>query len=308
VKPASTETVDSPATAAAVAERLRAARAARSLSVDDAAEALRLDREVVLALEAAEFDSLGAAVFVKGYLRAYARLLGLNEAEVVAGCQLSEPDPEEFRHVSKRREVKPGLNLPMLLLGGALMVLVLAGLLALWPDSDPPAPTVASRAGKPTAPGDIAPARNEAVIDQPTARTTPQEPAVAAPVVQDPLPAATPEPAPPVSPRVTQAPVEPAAVTAPPAEPATVSLELRFADECWVEISDARRRLLYGLEKPGSVRRFDAILPVRFYLGKTDAVAISLAGVTYNVPPEVRTGRNTARFVVAAEDLQLPQP
>lgn len=278
------------------------------MSVDDAAESLRLDRGVVLALETAEFATLGAAVFVKGYLRAYARLLGLNESEVVEGCQLSEPDPEQFRSVSRPREVKPGLNLPLLLLGAALLVLMLAGLLVLWPDADAPDLPVAVVPGTPA--GKVAQRPPTVAVDaapravEPVAAVDPTPPAA---------PTAAPSPLPqpqdrvaPAAPQPVSEPARPPAVAAPVAQ--TVPLELRFADECWVEISDARRRLLYGLEQPGTVRTFDARLPLRFYLGKTDAVAISVAGVTYNVPPEVRTGRNTARFVVTADDLQLPQP
>jgi cytoskeleton protein RodZ len=288
------------------------------LSLDDAAEALRLDREVVQALEAGEFESLGAAVFVKGYLRAYARLVGIDETAVVDSCRLSAPDPEQFRSVSVRREVTPRLNVPMLLLVGALLVLLLAGVRVLWPTGDPPTPTVATQGVESTL-----------RLDEPLVgaaadarRARPAQPAVPAPVAAAPEAAAAPAPpaapelpvaAPPVP--VTAAPpaapqglTETTAVAAASGAPATVRLELRFADECWVEISDARRRLLYGLEKPGSVRSFEAYLPLRFYLGKTDAVAISVAGVTYNVPPDVRTGRNTARFVVTEQDLQLPQP
>jgi cytoskeleton protein RodZ len=58
-----------------IGERLRSARKARALTLEQAAETLHLDESVILALEEERFEALGAPVFVRGHLRAYARLL-----------------------------------------------------------------------------------------------------------------------------------------------------------------------------------------------------------------------------------------
>ena len=79
---------------------LREVRESRELSIDEVAHDLHLSREIVLALEEGDYESLGAAVFVRGHLRSYARLLELPEDEVLAGFKVSEPPPEEFRTLS----------------------------------------------------------------------------------------------------------------------------------------------------------------------------------------------------------------
>ena len=56
---------------------LRRAREAANMNVDKVAAALLLQPQMIEALEADSFDHLPAPTFVRGYLRGYARLLGL---------------------------------------------------------------------------------------------------------------------------------------------------------------------------------------------------------------------------------------
>lgn len=62
---------------------LQAAREARQLSVPEVADQLKLSSAVVTALEANDWDRLPAQVFVRGYVRAYARLMGLDDEELL---------------------------------------------------------------------------------------------------------------------------------------------------------------------------------------------------------------------------------
>ncbi|MGQ0430402.1 MAG: helix-turn-helix domain-containing protein [Gammaproteobacteria bacterium] len=80
--------------AASPGARLRAAREARGLSIEDAAERLRLNPALVLAMEQERFALLGAPVFARGHLRNYAALLGVPEDQVVGGFDSDEvPEP-----------------------------------------------------------------------------------------------------------------------------------------------------------------------------------------------------------------------
>lgn len=58
-------------------QRLLAAREARQLTRDAVAVQLRVDAKVIDALERDDYAQLPAAVFVRGYLRAYSKLVGL---------------------------------------------------------------------------------------------------------------------------------------------------------------------------------------------------------------------------------------
>ncbi len=60
-------------------ERLAAARAEREVSVTDIAKELHISEDKVEALERNDFDTLGAAVFARGYIRKYAQLVGLKK-------------------------------------------------------------------------------------------------------------------------------------------------------------------------------------------------------------------------------------
>ncbi|HET6655019.1 MAG TPA: RodZ family helix-turn-helix domain-containing protein [Gammaproteobacteria bacterium] len=73
-----------------IGQRLRAGRERVSLSEAQVAQALNLDQSVVHALEAGDFDSLGAPIFVKGHLRNYARLVKIDPAEIIAAYEVLE--------------------------------------------------------------------------------------------------------------------------------------------------------------------------------------------------------------------------
>ena len=63
---ASGDAAESPLTVGAT---LRAQRAARSLELNEASQALRIEIAMIQALEADDFDAFSAPVFAKGYLK-----------------------------------------------------------------------------------------------------------------------------------------------------------------------------------------------------------------------------------------------
>ncbi len=74
--------------------RLRAAREACGLSIEEVADRLRLNVALVLAMEEDRFGLLGAPVFARGHLRNYAVLVGAPEREIVAACDPGDvPEP-----------------------------------------------------------------------------------------------------------------------------------------------------------------------------------------------------------------------
>ncbi len=74
--------------------RLRSAREARGLSIEEVADRLRLNVALVLAMEEDRLGLLGAPVFARGHLRNYAALVGAPELEVLADCDVGDvPEP-----------------------------------------------------------------------------------------------------------------------------------------------------------------------------------------------------------------------
>ena len=78
-------------------DRLRREREMRGVSLDDIAEATKIGTRLLRALEEEHFELLPGGIFNKGFVRAYAKYLGLNEDEAVAdylaAAGESSPDP-----------------------------------------------------------------------------------------------------------------------------------------------------------------------------------------------------------------------
>jgi len=68
----------------ALGERFRAAREARGLSLSEVAEQIRIRSVYLGEIEAENWAAIGAPVYVRGFLRTYARFLGLDAEEAVA--------------------------------------------------------------------------------------------------------------------------------------------------------------------------------------------------------------------------------
>jgi len=65
-------------------EDLRTAREARGLTLSDAAEHIHIRSVYLAAIEAEDWPAIGAPVYVRGFIRTYARFLGLNPEEAIA--------------------------------------------------------------------------------------------------------------------------------------------------------------------------------------------------------------------------------
>lgn len=74
-----------------VGEMLRGAREARGESVLDVAHALKLSPRQVEAIELERFDQLPGPAFVRGFVRNYARYLGIEAAPLITGLRRDTP-------------------------------------------------------------------------------------------------------------------------------------------------------------------------------------------------------------------------
>jgi cytoskeleton protein RodZ len=64
-------------------KRLRSAREAIKLSIDQVAHHLRLERQVIVDIESDHYEEMPRFTFIRGYLRSYARLVDLPADELV---------------------------------------------------------------------------------------------------------------------------------------------------------------------------------------------------------------------------------
>jgi cytoskeleton protein RodZ len=223
-------------------EWLRRQRELREISLRDIAERTKISLRYLEAMEADRFDLLPAPIFAKGFLREYARYVGLSPDEVInhylAVQQAEQPDEKEDTLIrrSRPKPVDPGQP-PVRRTWSYGLVLTLAGLILLA--------LVALAAW-------LADKRKE------EPRVEQSVPPIAAP----PAPAVL-EPAPP-----------------PPVEEPRAPLEvtLDFTKDCWVEaVIDGKNRFS-ELRVQGESLQLEAETSVVLTLGNAGAVEVQVNG------------------------------
>lgn len=290
--------------------RLRVAREARQLTRDAVAVQLRVEPKVIDALERDDYAQLPAAVFVRGYLRAYSKLVGLTPEsliEIFDRLATHAPPPlilptaigpeMAARHGYARRIVIALVVLSLLLfyqwwrLESRTSPPVRMPPPVSFPQAavPPPVQTVSEPVPVPTpAPGmpleslyETPPDESGASVQtesQSTAQTTQTEATAGtdtAPVTTTaPTVVAPPVPSPAAPP---QAAVSEAVTRVPSAT--TAPLVLRFNADCWVVIRDANGRvLLQDMIKSGTRHALEGKPPFELTLGNSPAVEIEYRG------------------------------
>lgn len=110
-------------------ERFRAAREERGLSLSEVADQIRIRSVYLSAIEEEQWSAIGAPVYIRGFLRTYARFLGLDAEAAVAEFSRSVPEPPARPQEQSRSIGVPGRErslAPLLWAAG----LVAAGLVA----------------------------------------------------------------------------------------------------------------------------------------------------------------------------------
>ncbi|MBI5040898.1 MAG: helix-turn-helix domain-containing protein, partial [Gammaproteobacteria bacterium] len=130
------ETPEIEPSSAAPGQILKRAREARNLTVAAIATLMNLDLRTIEALERGDLSKLPAPIFVRGYLRGYARLVGVAEAAVLEAYQAQAPQEPVPRGVGMSKvPVRPAFRAPALPWRGLLwvvIVLVAVGLGVQW--------------------------------------------------------------------------------------------------------------------------------------------------------------------------------
>ncbi len=107
---------------------LRTEREKKGLSHQQVAEMTRLRRHLIMALEKEEWDELPAPVFVKGFIKSYAKALGLDEKKVL---ELYEEPPSVEPEMPKLLEPEPRTGRVRFFFPVVILA-ILAGLIFAW--------------------------------------------------------------------------------------------------------------------------------------------------------------------------------
>lgn len=113
----------------ALGERFRAAREARGLSLSEVAEQIRIRSVYLAEIEAENWGAIGAPVYVRGFLRTYARFLGLDPEEAVAEFNKTSPaapvsEGVGLSNTSLRADTEPRTLSPLLWIATAVAVVL----------------------------------------------------------------------------------------------------------------------------------------------------------------------------------------
>jgi cytoskeleton protein RodZ len=250
-------------------ERLKQAREAAGLSIDDVAATLHMPARIVRSLEAEDWSRLGAPVFVRGQVRSYSRLMGLTTApmmDALVGVGPVEPS----RIVSRTHTPKAQWWAEQV--GRRLVYIVLTLFLVVpaW---------VATRQHLSSPGSDAAP------LDLPvdSARQSALPRAEAA------------------TPRTVVASMAPVAAKPASAAPAAVGeIVIRTRGESWITVLGVDgSHLEKGLVPANSERRYISTQVARLTIGNASAVEVENQGRSVDMGSFARA--NVARFTVSSD-------
>jgi cytoskeletal protein RodZ len=238
-----------------VGAQLRSSREGKRLSLEALARTIRVQPRVLVAIERNDTAAIPPRPFGRGFVRAYAREVGLNPDQTVreyfgqfAPIDVPAPDPEHTAHsVTSSQAISSRLTVPAAL---AIAIAVLAaGLLV----------RVVRQ-----------PARDAAVVGTSGTAT--------------PIAASGDS----VTPKAEAAPVPPPAAT--PSRPIVIAIAA--SAPCWVEARTDGKRALYQLLKPGEKTTLLADREVTLLAGNAAALTWTLNGRaagSFGAPGAIRT-------------------
>ena len=293
-----------------VGEQLAAARLARELKIADVAQALKLGARQVEALESGNWQALPGSTFIRGFVRNYARLLGLPAGPLMAGLDavlekprvalMTPPSPQgampDMGGENSRRDRLVVISGGVLVVLAALAYFLVPGDLSSLRESaqrmlnslarQEPAALSSAEPSEPAFPPGATPEQ----IMNPQA-TPAEEGAAPEPAPVEPLAPSAPAPASAPIATVATSP----ALAAAPADGA--QLRLVVEKESWVEVRDRDNRLLFSQRLPaGSEQALGGNAPLSLTIGYAPGVRLTWRGKALDLAPH--TKGDVARLVL----------
>lgn len=314
-------------------ELLRQARERREWSQAEVARKLNLTVSSLNHVETGAFDKLPGHTFARGYIRAYAKLMDMDQASLVEAFDQYTGTHAKGSEVHSLGRIEEPVRLSHNIMRGVtllLLVAVVGGSFIWWQDQgsmkgkdlakmalehvevesadgttqihplDEPEDQAVTAGQQP----ESAPLPLEQAPAEAAAETAPATPAAApapAPVQQAPVHAAAPAPAPAV-PAAPAAPVAgvPAVAAVEPAAPAAVpagnaKVAIQFTADCWTQVSDGNGKVLFSaIKRKGDNLELNGKPPFAVRLGFARGAQVSYNGQAVDVAPF--TSGETARL------------
>ncbi|ASV34690.1 Cro/Cl family transcriptional regulator [Pseudomonas sp. NS1(2017)] len=305
-------------------DTLRQARESNGWSLAEVALKLNLTTTSLGNLEAGAFDKLPGHTFARGYIRAYAKLLGIDQAILVQEFDQFTGTDSQGSNVHGLGRIEEPVRVSHTILrivSLLLLIAVIGGGFVWWQDQtsqrtkdltsnamehvevesadgttqihpldEPEDQAVAESQAAPEA---------AAATEQPAAPETAPAATAAAPAPATPAaPAHT--PAAPVQTPATPAPAAPAApAISPPTTPALIAgdgrVQITFIADCWTQVTDGNGKVLFsGLKRKGDTLDQGGKPPLTLRLGFARGAQVAYNGQPVDVAPF--TSGETARL------------
>jgi cytoskeleton protein RodZ len=114
---------------------LKEGRERKDISTEEVAKQLNLKHAFVVQMEANDFDQLPGATFIRGYLRAYSKLVGLDAEPVISAFNnISTEEKKPESRYKPKDTIKPQRNFsdPLIKYTTLIVVAALIGLSIMW--------------------------------------------------------------------------------------------------------------------------------------------------------------------------------
>ncbi|MGY2177645.1 RodZ domain-containing protein [Pseudomonas azotoformans] len=304
-------------------DTLRQARESNGWSLAEVALKLNLTTTSLGNLEAGAFDKLPGHTFARGYIRAYAKLLGIDQAILVQEFDQFTGTDSQGSNVHGLGRIEEPVRVSHTILrivSLLLLIAVIGGGFVWWQDQtsqrtkdltsnamehvevesadgttqihpldEPEDQAVAESQAAPEAP---------ATTEQPAPETAPAATAAAPAPATPAAPAHA--PAAPVQAPATPAPAAPAApAISPPTTPALIAgdgrVQITFVADCWTQVTDGNGKVLFsGLKRKGDTLDQGGKPPLTLRLGFARGAQVAYNGQPVDVAPF--TSGETARL------------
>jgi cytoskeleton protein RodZ len=263
---------------------LQGAREQHNLSIEDISNRLRLSPRQVKALENDDFAALPEAMITRGFIRNYARLLGMDVEPLLEAYRVFVPSSDSPRAISIQSEnilISGSNKRPWLMyMLASLVIALLVGAWLIYVDYVPE--QFAQQTAKPVS------ATKAETAAEPGATTesgtyTESLPMAALPAAEraqeDTAAQGAAQPSPAIQPEAKPAPAAPAvageAATSPAGNPtplagekALAKLKFTFSDHTWVSVTDRNNKEIFNKTKPaGSEDTVEGQPPFKVVIG-----------------------------------------
>ncbi|EHR1014716.1 cytoskeleton protein RodZ [Vibrio parahaemolyticus] len=276
---------------------LKNKRESLGMTQKQVADRLRLRVSVIEDIENNRFESQQVATFTRGYLRSYAKFVGLDEKVVLVALEQTadvKPKEQEIEMQSFSRKTKHEKHNSRIMLLTWVIAIVIIGISAAWwwqnQQENSLAQVVAEANVETSQPSadEIADidlmTEEELIASTPTelaaSNNTASESSINAAQTDEVVPAETEESA-------TEATKEPVAVIeaaeevqeASPVVPEGMTLlTMKFKADCWIQVKDTNgKTLVSGTQKPGQDVELTGKAPFKVILGAPEGVTMTFA-------------------------------